>query len=208
MGRIALRTAARRSCAYGFVTAVSVICLASCGSSQPSAKSHTSFNQLIQQGTSSLAQHHPSAAASAFRQAIHAKPNSPVGYYDLGVAYASTGQRKPSLTQYAKALSHDKNYVPALYNYGVAFMQTRPEVAMYFFRRVIQLHPDSPTALLNLGLLVHQTNPKASAHALRLLKAAAELQPSLYATLPPGLRAAVRATKLPKRTKRRKPGLR
>jgi tetratricopeptide (TPR) repeat protein len=178
-----------------------VCALAGCGGSNGGgrAKSHASFDELIGAGQHLLDRGNDLAAARAFQQAIAKKPTSPVGYYDLGVVYGREGQRRASLTQYARALHADKNYVPALYNYGVGFVHYQPPLAIYFFRRVLALQPDSPTALLNLGLLL-SAGPRGQAHALRLMKRAVLLQPSLYASIPSGLRAVVRQTKLPRRS--------
>lgn len=191
---------------------LAALALAACGgSSHHAAKtSNASFADLIGAGAALLKQDNPAAAVQIFQQAIAKAPKNPVGYYDVGVAYAQEGNRKQSLVGYAKALSKNKNYVPALYNYGVAFEQSRPSLAIYFFRRVIQLQHDSPTALLNLGRLIYAQSAASSAHAvrgrannrtraLRAMKLATVLEPALMADVPASLRAKVRATKLPKR---------
>lgn len=186
-------------------TPVLVACaVVACGSGAVKAqKSDANFADLIGAGTQLLDHGNPSAAAQLFQQAIAKNTKNPVGYYDLGVAYSREGQRHSALTQYAKALHENASYVPALYNYGVAFEQKRPGLAIYFFRKVIEIQPRSPTALLNLGLLIHQGNPKAPRAGLKPLKRAVTLQPSLYAAIPASLREAVRRTKLPKHPKRK-----
>ncbi len=202
---------------------VAALALGACGGSSHHAaaqKSTASFSDLIGAGSVLLNKDNPAAAIQVFQQAIAKEPKNPVGYYDVGVAYAQEGNRKGSLTGYAEALSKNKNYVPALYNYGVAFEQTRPSLAIYFFRRVIKLQHDAPTALLNLGRLVYAQTVAASAHsdaaqararavdrtrALRAMKLATVLEPSLIADVPASLRAKVRATKLPKHKPKQPP---
>jgi Tfp pilus assembly protein PilF len=179
--------------------------LAGCGGAHSGspAKSNASFDALIGGGTRLLDRGNETAAARVFEQAIAKNPKSPVGYYDLGVVYGRLGQRRESLTQYARALHENENYVPALYNYGVAFVSSQPPLAIYFFRRVLALQPDSPTALLNLGLLV-STGSRRRVGALRLMKRAVLLQPSLEASIPPSLRSAVDHTRLPRRPQAKK----
>jgi hypothetical protein len=70
---------------------------------------------------------------------------------------------------------------------------------MFFLRRAIELKPDSPTALLHLGLLSYP-DPKLRADALQDLKRAIVLEPSLEASIPPELRARVLATHLAERS--------
>lgn len=188
------------------VAALLTCALAACGGAHGStAKPDASFSDLLRAGTQLLAQGKDAAAVVAFQQAIAKQPKSAVGYYDLGVVYGREGQRHKSVVQYARALKANPNYVPALYNYGVALETKRPLASIYFFQRVIQLHPESPTALLNLGLMTYSTSA-ARPHALRLLKRAVILQPSLYSAIPTQLRSTVRHTKLPKPSNTRNGG--
>lgn len=199
------RTTLRRCLLVLALPVVTALALTGCGGSShhTAPKSTAGFADLIGAGAALLKQNNPAAAIQVFQQAIAKDPKSPVGYYDVGVAYAQEGNRSQSLVGYAKALSKNKNYVPALYNYGVAFETQRPALAIYFFRRVVQLQHDSPTALLNLGRLIYTKNakPAARVRALRLMKLATLYEPALIADVPAALRAAVRRTKLPKKRK-------
>jgi tetratricopeptide (TPR) repeat protein len=177
--------------------------VAGCGGtsnvSATSAASHASFENLIGAGTQLLAHGNAAAAAQLFAQAVARQPHNPVGYYDLGVAHAKEGLRRQSLADYGGALKADPKYVPALYNLGIAFSTFRPRVAMFYLRRTIELKPDSPTALLHLGLIAYRS-PKLRSDALQDLKRAIVLEPSLIGAIPSQLRARVRATHLVKRT--------
>jgi tetratricopeptide (TPR) repeat protein len=169
------------------------------GSSANTATSvaHASFDDLIGAGTQLLARGNAAGAAQLFQQAVKKQPDSPVGYYDLGVAQAKEGLRRQALADYGGALKADSKYVPALYNLGIAFSQRRPRVAIFFLRRAAQLKPDSPTAFLQLGL-IESRYPKLRAQALQDLKRAIVLDPSLIVHVPPHIRARVRATHLRK----------
>jgi tetratricopeptide (TPR) repeat protein len=166
-------------------------------SSAASSAANASFDDLVGAGTQLLAHGNASGASQLFAQAVSKRPHDPVGYYDLGVAHAREGRVRQSLADYGGALKADPKYVPALYNLAIAFSHRRPKIAMYFLRRTIALKPDSPTALLHLGLLSYP-DPKLRARALQDLKRAIVLEPSLEASIPPALRARVRATRLVK----------
>lgn len=166
-------------------------------SSAASSAANASFDDLVGAGTQLLAHGNAAAASQLFQQAVAKHPQDPVGYYDLGVAHAREGLVRQSFADYGGALKVDPKYVPALYNLGIAYAARRPRIAIYFLRRAIQLKPDSPTALLHLGLISYGY-PKLRADALQDLKRAIVLEPSLAASIPPQLRARVRATRLSK----------
>jgi tetratricopeptide (TPR) repeat protein len=166
-------------------------------SSAAASAAHASFDDLVGAGTQLLARGNAAAAAQLFHQAAAKQPQNPVGYYDLGVAHAREGLRRQSLGDYGSALKADPKYVPALYNLGIAFSERRPRVAMYFLGRAVELKPDSPTALLQLGLIAYRY-PMLRPAALQDLKRATVLEPSLQSSIPVQLQARVRATRLKK----------
>ena len=167
--------------------------------SATSAASHASFDALVGAGTQLLAHGNAAAAAQLFQQAVAKQPHNPVGHYDLGVAHAKEGLRRQSLADYAGALQADPKYVPALYNLGIAFSDQRPRAAIFYLRRAIELKPDSPTALLHLGLIGYRY-PRLRSAALQNLKRAIVLQPVLIDSIPAQLRARVRATHVVNKT--------
>ena len=193
---------ARSRIAPWLVVAAVLATVTACGgassNSATSAASHASFDDLVGAGTQLLTHGNAAAAAQLFQQAVAKQPHNPVGYYDLGVAHAKEGLRRRSLADYGGALQADPKYVPALYNLGIAFSDRRPRAAIFYLRRAIELKPDSPTALLHLGLIAYR-HPKLRADALQNLKRAIVLEPSLIDTIPAQLRARVRATHVVKK---------
>jgi Tfp pilus assembly protein PilF len=166
--------------------------LAACGgsskkSSTSSSPPKASFSVLIGAGMDLLRQGNASAAKQLFAQAVAREPNNPVGHYDLGVALQRVGDSRGALRQYRLALARDPRYTPALYNEAVIIAPHDPALAIFYYRRVLAIKPDSPTALLNLGLL------EAASHwprriVKKTLRRAVHLDPSLRADIPNSLR--------------------
>jgi tetratricopeptide (TPR) repeat protein len=128
--------------------------LAGCGGASSTNSTTTAdFGTLIGAGIQLLRSGNAGAAEQLFQQAIAKQPKDPVGYYNLGVAYQQDGKPRLALRQYRLATRHDPQYVPALYNEAVLFTARDKATAMFLYREVISIKPDSPTALLNLGLL-------------------------------------------------------
>ena len=184
----------RRSIAAGFL-ALGVLSagLGACSSSNSGASATTttrppSFAALVGAANLLLRRGNLNAAEQLFSDAISAEPKNAVGYFDLGVVYQREGLRLPALREYRLALRQNPRYVPAIYNKATLYGVFNPPLAIYFYRSVIALQPDSPTAWLNLGLLEAET--KATLRpALKALKEAVRLEPSLRARIPASLRA-------------------
>jgi tetratricopeptide (TPR) repeat protein len=146
------------------------------------------FAILIGAGMRLLQTGNVGAAEQLFQQAIARDSRSPVGYYDLGVAYQSDGKTRLAARQYVRAIAEDPHYVPALYNQAGIVAKRNRRLAIFYYRRVIQLKPNSPTAFLNLGLLEHETKSLRTI-GLSHLERAVKLDPSLRAAVPAALRA-------------------
>jgi Tfp pilus assembly protein PilF len=179
-----------------FAVLVTVICtLSACsGSGRASGDSATTtpadyFQTLIHAGMHLLRQGNSSAAEQLFQQAIRRDPDSPVGYYDLGVVYQEQGQSSQALHQYKLAIHANPRYISALYNGAVIIAGQNPQQAMSLYRRIVAIQPDSPTALLNLGLLEAKTNDDT--RAVGDLREAVKLDPGLSSKVPTPLRAQV-----------------
>lgn len=164
--------------------------LAGCGgsargthTSSHAATATASYATLVGAGARLLASGNTNAAVQLFRQAIAKSPGLPVAYYDLGVVYQQAGNRSGAVHEYDLALLRDRTYTPALYNEAVLYATRDAPLAEFDYRQVIRFKPDSPTALLNLGLLenVHAaTRPSA----IRDLRRALALDPGLRRQIP------------------------
>jgi tetratricopeptide (TPR) repeat protein len=78
-----------------------------------------------------------------------------------------------------------------LYNEAVALSGTDRAQAISLYQEVISLQPDSPTALLNLGLLDFGTGRRSQGKVL--LRRAVKLEPSLESKIPASIHAEVAA---------------
>lgn len=98
-------------------------------------------------------------------------------WYDLGLAYQRQDESTKAVSAYAKAASLDPSSVQALYNEATVVQATDPTEAVQLYRTVVLRQPDSPTALLNLGVLSLRLSHTAVARAA--LKQAVSYEPSL-----------------------------
>ncbi len=152
--------------------------LSGCG--KPSASSKA--NSLIQDGITAAKQGNGAAAIADYQAAVTADPLSAVAYYDLGVAYGEKDEVAASRAAFSKALLINPRYKAALYDLAVLDTPTEPTTAYTLYRQLVNLYPNSPNALFNLGLLLdHMGNKTGGAAAIA--KAVA-LDPSLASRVP------------------------
>jgi len=166
--------------------------LAACsGSSKNSSTSAStpkaSFPVLIGAGMDLLHQGNVSGAGQIFAQAVSLEPSNPVGHYDLGVALQRGGDRNGALRQYRMALANDSRYTPALFNEAVLIAPHNAALAIFYYRRIVAIKPNSPTAFLNLGLL-QAANGWPRKIVRSSLRRAVSLDPKLRAHVPARLR--------------------
>jgi Flp pilus assembly protein TadD len=151
-----------------------------------------SVAELLGSGHAAFEQGHDSAALLLFEQAVKTAPSDASAYFDLGAVYQAEGQDRGALEQYRMALRLDPTMVPPLFNEAVIYQARSAPLAIFLYRKVISLQPDSPSALFNLGLLEAQSHADALAGAE--LRQAVHLDPSLESRIPssaaPDLRLA------------------
>lgn len=151
---------------------------------------HASYSTLVGASVTLLGKGNPGAAEQLLQNAITKNPHDPVAYYDLGVAYQRQGNTRQAARNYLHAVAVDRNYVPALFNQAEIFAKRNAPLAIFYYRRIIHLKADSPTAYLNLGLLEAATKA-LHRQALTDLAQAVKLDPSLRGQVPAPLRAAL-----------------
>ncbi|MBN1622186.1 MAG: DUF2723 domain-containing protein [Endomicrobiales bacterium] len=84
--------------------------------------------------------------------------NKIMSYYasahnNIGLAYSNKNMLTQARQEYYKALSIDNNLIPTLNNLGtLEYSLANYKESEEWFKRVLELHPDSDTALFNLGL--------------------------------------------------------
>jgi Flp pilus assembly protein TadD len=140
---------------------------------------------LLGAGTVAYKQGDYNAASQLFEQAIERAPTDAEARYDLGSAYQGEHRDADALVQYRKALSYDPTLVSAIFNEATIYGVHDTPLAIFLYRKVISLQPDSPTAYLNLGLLEAQDGQPAPAGVA--LRRAVRLDPALRARIPPSV---------------------
>jgi tetratricopeptide (TPR) repeat protein len=160
------------------------------GASSTPTTVEPSFATALGAGVAALKLGNDNAAQQLFAEAVARRPGNATALYDLGLAYQDEGHARDALRAYAHALVTAPNDVPVEFNRAVIYAAHDAPLAMFLYRRVIHLQPNSPTAYLNLGLL------EAAAHLPAApvdLQKAVQLDPSLAAHIPPTLRPTAAA---------------
>lgn len=164
-----------------------VACVATgCGGSSPSVPK-ASIATTLAAGSAALRQRDYGAAEQLFLQVVKRDPKQAAAYYDLGLAYQDRRDYRDALRAYARAQLLDQNFVPVIFNRAVLYSRTDPQLAMFLYRRAIQLQHAAPTAYLNLGLLEASQGPRLRAQAKKDLATAIRLDPSLASHVPGSL---------------------
>jgi tetratricopeptide (TPR) repeat protein len=137
---------------------------------------------LIGAGTVLFKQGNYDAATQLFQQALSLDPGNALAHYDLGTTYEAENRVDLARAQYQKAIAGDPSMVSAMYNEATLDAAGDPAMAVFLYRRVVAMKPDSPTAYLNLGLIEHDQGLRTQAGAD--LRKAVQLDPSLRAQIP------------------------
>jgi tetratricopeptide (TPR) repeat protein len=124
-------------------------------------------------------------ARLAYLEVLKLDPLNVFAYYDLGDLYQTAGQSNDAAAAYEKALLIKPNYTPALFNLAVLETPTAPPSAIALYKRIEAIEPKYAAAYFNLGLLELQINMTADGTAQ--LTKAVQLDPSLYARIPPSV---------------------
>jgi tetratricopeptide (TPR) repeat protein len=159
--------------------------LAGCGGPGTPSTSPADFSTLVGAGRAAFRQGDYNAASQLFEQALAKSPDDPTAHYDLGSVYQAENLDKQALTEYAKALAKDPTFVPAIYNEATIYAAHDVPLAIFLYRKVIHIQPNSPTAYLNLGLLEDQQGQHAQAGAD--LRQAVALDATLHNQIPPNV---------------------
>lgn len=116
-----------------------------------------------------------------------ANPNSAQAQFELGNAYASTGQWPQAQAAYQKAIELDPKFQSAYANLGVVYYQLEQlDLAASQYQKALELDPRDGDVAYNLGALYLQQallsttpNPNLLQQAVDQLQQARELDPDL-----------------------------
>ncbi|HSB15568.1 MAG TPA: tetratricopeptide repeat protein [Bryobacteraceae bacterium] len=100
-------------------------------------------------------------ASRILLDAVRIEPNAPLAYHLLGLSYESAGSRQPEILRVLERYVDGKpadawayyHYGTILYTQSQAQRQDPPERAKMSLRRALELNPDFPEALLQLGTM-------------------------------------------------------
>jgi tetratricopeptide (TPR) repeat protein len=88
-------------------------------------------------------------AIHAYGKFLELEPNNPNVLTDQGVMYRKVGWYDKAFENYEKAQKLDPNHLQSLYNLGMLFAvdMKQPDKALPYFKRYLQMDPNSPTAM-------------------------------------------------------------
>jgi tetratricopeptide (TPR) repeat protein len=100
-------------------------------------------------------------AIQAYSKVLEIDPNRPNVLTDQGVMYRKVGWYDKALENFEKAQKLDPNHLQSLYNMGFVYSVDlkQPEKAGPFWKKYLQLDPNSPTAMQIKSMM--QTPPSA-----------------------------------------------
>lgn len=128
-------------------------------------------------------------AIQAFEQCLKLSPENEKAADNLGLSYAGSGRPEDAETAYRKAISWQSHLLeqdPGPYlNLGILLVeQNRPEQALEYLQRALQISPDDPKAHENLGHAYERLNQLSNAQSeLEKAVAAKPDDPSLHYVL-------------------------
>ena len=117
-------------------------------------------------------------AATHYRKAVEADPESVLAHYNLGLVHQLEGRADSAAEEYERTVALDPTYVPALFNLGVlAAASGDKDAALGHYRKAVQINPGFAGAQFNLGLLLLETGDEQAGN--KAVRAAIRLDPSL-----------------------------
>jgi Flp pilus assembly protein TadD len=114
-------------------------------------------------------------AAASYREAVRWKPDHAEAHYRLGKMLAHQGLREEAAAAWQRAVALNPRHAVAQAALGEALVQLgRRAEAVPHYRQAVRLSPDFFAALMNLGCLLLDRQPK---EALALFERARHVQP-------------------------------
>jgi tetratricopeptide (TPR) repeat protein len=88
-------------------------------------------------------------AIKVYEKALKIEPNQPEVWVDCGVMQRDLKQLDKAENYFNRALSYDSTQAFAYYNLGVvyAYDRNQPPKAISYWKKLIQLHPETPIAM-------------------------------------------------------------
>lgn len=163
------------------VTSVLVAC-SSGKAKKPTATPGAQIAQFLQAGVAAQQHGDLRTALQDYEQVVALDPTNKVAHYDLGVVYQQLGSKDQAAAEYSRAISIDKAYASALFNFAVLETSRNPQHAVQLYRQILITRPKDANVHFNLGLLLKQLGQAQEGQAE--LNTALALDPVLRTRLP------------------------
>jgi tetratricopeptide (TPR) repeat protein len=105
----------------------------------------------------------PEAAAACFARATELAPQTMHWWYYLALAYQRGGKPEQAVNAYDRAIKLDANYGPLYVRLAGLLTTSDRQRAVRLCRRALELNPEDPTAMLQLGLCEEAAGDAAAA---------------------------------------------
>jgi Flp pilus assembly protein TadD len=122
-------------------------------------------------------------ARATFQSVLDLDPTNAYGWYNLGYIAELQDDDVTAVQRYATALSHDKDFSPALYNLAILTESSDLSASVELYRREISVKPDDSAAYMRLGFALRHLGQEPEAE--QMLQKGIELDPSMADVTPP-----------------------
>jgi Flp pilus assembly protein TadD len=137
----------------------------------------TTMQLLIDTGLEQIDGRQYDEAGATFQSVLDLDPTNAYGWYNLGYLAELQDDDPTAVQRYATALSHDKDFSPALYNLAILTESSDLGAAVALYRREIAVKPDDSAAYMRLGFALRHLGQEPEAK--QMLQKGIELDPSM-----------------------------
>lgn len=141
---------------------------------------------LIGTGLAQIESEEYAQARSTFQTVLDLDPENDYAWYNLGYVAQLQGDEATAVQRYTTALTHNKDFSPAIYNLAILTESSDLEAAVELYRREIAVKPDDAAAHMRLGFALRHLGQDAEAE--QLLQQGIELDPSMAGVQAPTYR--------------------
>jgi tetratricopeptide (TPR) repeat protein len=106
-------------------------------------------------------------AETTFRDVLVVSPNNKFAWYNLGLLAQVQNKAPSALADYAKALSIDPKYTPAIYNKAILVERTNLRSALALYQQITSINPRAATAFLRESFVYQRLGDKNRAKQAR-----------------------------------------
>jgi tetratricopeptide (TPR) repeat protein/SAM-dependent methyltransferase len=120
-----------------------------------------SATTLLRLGIAQAQLRHFQQADTTFHDLLAIDPTNKYAWYDLALIAQETNRASAALADYAKAISIDPRYTPAMFNEAILLERASPRAALSIYRRITSINPRAATAFLREGWVYDRLGNRA-----------------------------------------------